>query len=196
MEALGLPTVADRGYDRINEGMFPDGLTEEELNGVRADGGVLDRAARPARADAYLKFTSYLGNSFTAPSTFTAEDKDKFFFTLTSPDGHVWIHAITFAAHNMGSLRAFGEMMVEDVRPKSVKVWKPSGWSTITLADGRDARKIELVPDAESGRQWRLYIVDGGQLYHAILLAAPDAIMRLDGGRYEDIVRTFDGMRR
>jgi hypothetical protein len=54
MEALGLPTVADRGYDRINEGMFPDGLTEEELNGVRADGGVLDRAARPARADAYL----------------------------------------------------------------------------------------------------------------------------------------------
>jgi hypothetical protein len=195
-EALGLPMIADRGYDRINEGMFPDGLTEDELSLVTADGPIIDRAAGSAQTDAYVTFTSYLGNSFTAPSRFTAEDKEKFFFTLTSPDGHVEINAITFAAHNTGSLRAFGEMMVEDVRPKSVKAWKPSGWSTITLADGREARKIELVPDAGSERQWRLYIVDGGQLYHAILLGAPDAIMGLEGGRYEDIVRTFDGVRR
>jgi hypothetical protein len=45
-EALGLPAIADRGYDRINEGMFPDGLTEEELSLVTADGQVLDRSAR------------------------------------------------------------------------------------------------------------------------------------------------------
>lgn len=46
MEALALPTIADRGYDRINEGAFPDGLTEQALTLVTADGRVIEPAAR------------------------------------------------------------------------------------------------------------------------------------------------------
>jgi hypothetical protein len=46
LEVLGLPMIADRGYDRINEGAFPDGLTEDELTLITADGRVIEPTAR------------------------------------------------------------------------------------------------------------------------------------------------------
>jgi hypothetical protein len=143
--------------------------------------------------DTYVKFTSHLGNSFVAPSQWTTTDKGDT-FSLKSPDGKAIIHAIMFTAEGSGPLNEFRETMASGLLPKEATGWKASNWTTIKLGEV-DAGKRELIPVPESHQQWRLYVMDGGKFYHAIVLNASADAMTLNGGFYENIVRTFNGVR-
>ena len=46
--------------------------------------------------------------------------------------------------------------------------------------------------DAESA--WRVYVLQNGECYHAILLHASSAMMLLNGGFYEECIRSFKGV--
>ena len=143
--------------------------------------------------DTYVKFTSHLDNSFVAPSQWTSTDKGDT-FSLKSPDGAAIIHAIMYTSEGSGTLKEFGETMASGLLPKGATAWKASDWTTIKLGD-RDAQKRDLIPIPESHQQWRLYVMDGGKFYHAIILNALNDAMTLNGGFYENIVRTFNGVR-
>jgi hypothetical protein len=157
--------------------------------GARGD----EKKGSAVRQDTFVKVTSHLGNSFVAPSQWTTTDKGDT-FSLESPDGRAVIHAIMFAAEGSGPLQAFRETIASGLLPSGATAWKASDWTPIKLG-GRDAQKRELVPVPESKQGWRLYVMDAGRFYHAIILNASADAMALNGGFYEDIVRTFDGVR-
>lgn len=143
--------------------------------------------------DTYVKHASHPGNSFVAPSQWSTTDSGDT-FSLKSPDGQAIIHAIMFTSEGSGSLTEFRERMAAGLLPKNATEWKASDWTAIKLGD-REAQKRNLIPVPESHQQWRLYVVDGGRFYHAIILNASNEAMTLNGGFYENIVRTFDGVR-
>ena len=143
--------------------------------------------------DTYVKFTSHLGNSFVAPSLWTTTDKGDT-FSLKSPDGQAIIYAIMYTSEGSGSLEEFGETMASGLLPDGARGWKPSKWTTVRIGE-HDAQKRDLVPVPKSHQQWRLYVVDAGEFYHAVILNASEVAMTLNGGFYENIVRTFDGVR-
>jgi len=47
----------------------------------------------------------------------------------------------------------------------------------------------------ESDQAWRIYVLDGGRFYHVIVLNASSTAMALNGGFYENVVRSFEGIR-
>ena len=146
------------------------------------------------RTDTFVKFTSHLGNSFVAPSKWTASDKGDT-FSLKSPDGLAIIHAIMFTAEGSGSLEEFSETMTSGLLPDGVPAWKQSRWTTIKLGE-QQARKRDLIPATASDQQWRLYVVDAGKFYHAIILNASNGAMLINSELYESTVRTFNGVRK
>ena len=151
-----------------------------------------ERKVAAVQQDTFVKFTSHLGNSFVAPSQWTATDNGDT-YSLKSPDGQAIIHAIMFTAKGSGSIDEFRETMASGLLPKDATGWSPSSWTTIKFGS-IDAGKRELIPAPPSHQQWRLYVVDGGKFYHAIILNASVEAMTLNGGFYENIVRTFDGI--
>ena len=138
-------------------------------------------------------FTSHLGNSFVAPSIFTQTDKGDT-FTLKSPDGQALIYTIMFTAEGSGTLTEFGELMASSLLPKGATKWHDSKWTAIKFAE-TVANKKELIPIPESHQQWRVYIVDGGKFYHAVILNASNIAMTLNGDFYEKIDCTFKGVK-
>ena len=154
---------------------------------------VVPKKKAVVQQDTYVKVTSHLGNSFVAPSQWTVTDKGDT-FSLETPDGQAFIHAIIFRSEGSGSLQEFRETMTSSLLPKTATGWKPSDWTTIKLGD-HDAQKRDLIPVPESDQQWRLYVVDGGKFYHAVILNASNTAMGLNGGFYENIVRSFEGVR-
>lgn len=143
--------------------------------------------------DKYVKFTSHLGNSFVAPSQWTTSDEGDT-FSLKSPDGHAVIHAIVYTSEGSGSLDDFRQTIITGLLPKEASRWKDSEWTAIKLGDV-EASKRELIPVPSEDHEWRLYVVDGGKYYHAIILNASTTAMSLNGEFYESIIRTFDGNR-
>ncbi len=162
---------------------------------VCATMGGCDRAKKESAVgtDTYVKVTSHLGNSFVTPSQWTTTDKGDT-FSLTSPDGQAIIHAIMFTAQGSGSIKEFRQTMASGLLPKEATAWKASDWTSIKLGE-RDAEKRDLIPVPESHQQWRLYVLDNGRFYYAIVLNASNTAMTLNGGFYENIVRTFNGVR-
>ena len=147
----------------------------------------------PVQQDRYVKFTSHLGNSFVAPSQWTTTDEGDS-FSLKSPDGHAVIQAIVYACEGSGSLDDFRQTMTTGLLPKEASRWKDSQWTAIKLGDVKASRR-ELIADPGTDHEWRLYVVDGGKYYHAIILNASTTAMTLNGDFYESIVRTFEGIR-
>lgn len=148
--------------------------------------------AVPVRSDTFVKFTSHLGSSFTAPSQWTMTDEGST-FSLKSPDGHAVISAMVFTAEGSGSLEDFRELTASTLLPKTATGWKDSQWSTIKLK-GSDAWKRELVPIPAGDEEWRLYVMGAGPYYHAVVVHATSVVMPLNGEFYEDIVRSFEGI--
>lgn len=147
----------------------------------------------PVKQDRFVKFTSHLGNSFVAPSQWTATDKGDT-FSLKSPDGHAVITTTVYTSEGSGSLDEFREMMTTGLLPDGASRWQDSKWTTIKLGDV-EAHRRELIAIPDSDTQWRLYVVDGGKYYHAIFLHASKITMALNGEVYETIVMTFEGIR-
>ena len=145
------------------------------------------------QGDRFVKFTSHLGNSFVAPSQWTTEDEGPT-FSLKSPDGHAVIHAVVYTSEGSGSLDDFRQTMTAGLLPKDSSRWKDSKWSEIKLGEVT-ASKRELIPIPDAEHEWRLYVVDGGKYYHAIVLNASTTAMSLNGEFYESIVCTFEGLR-
>ena len=154
--------------------------------------GAVEKKDSAVQQDTFVKRTSHLGNSFVVPSLFTTTDKGDT-FSLKSPDGQAIIHAIIFTAEGSGTFEEFQAMLASDLVPE--KTWKPSQWTPFKLGDGHDAQKRDFVPVGESDQQWRLYAVDGDKFYHAILLNASSPMMTLQGGFYDNIIRSFEGVR-
>jgi hypothetical protein len=147
----------------------------------------------PARGDRFVKFTSHLGNSFVAPSQWTSEDEGDT-FSLKSPDGHAVIHAIVYTSEGSGSLDECCQTMVAGLLPEAASGWKDSEWTEITLGGMRGSKRV-LIPVPEAETEWRLFVVDGGKYYHAIILNASNAAMSLNGEFYESVVCTFEGLK-
>jgi hypothetical protein len=145
------------------------------------------------QTDTYVEFKSHLGNSFVAPSLFTATDKGDT-FSLKSPDGRAIIHAIMYTAEGSGSINEFRETMASGLLPDGATAWKASDWTPIKFRE-HEAQKRDLIAVPESNQQWRLYVVDGGKFYHAIILNASNETMTLNGDFYENIIRSFHGVR-
>jgi hypothetical protein len=143
--------------------------------------------------DTYVKVTSHLGNSFVAPSQWTTTDKGDT-FSLKCPDGQAFIHAIVYTSEGSGTLQQFRETMTSGLLPKTATAWKPSDWTSIKFGES-DAQKRDLTPVPESDQAWRIYVMDGGRFYHVIVLNASSTAMALNGGFYENVVRSFDGIR-
>jgi hypothetical protein len=154
------------------------------------DGG----SPKGVQQDTAVKFESRIGNSFIAPSQWTAEDKDSI-FTLRSHDRHAIIHALTFTAEGSGTIEEFRQLMANNLLPEGTQ-WEPSEWSTLTLA-GEVAYRRDLVPVPDKDDQrWRLYVLRAGKMYHAIVLNASNVAMTLNGGYYEtDLISTFRPIR-
>ena len=55
--------------------------------------------------------------------------------------------------------------------------------------------KARLAGANEADQQWRLYVLMAGKFYYAIILNASGESMTLNGGFYENIVRTYRGVR-
>jgi hypothetical protein len=160
---------------------------------VAAVAGCNDGEGSPVQRDRYIKFTSHLGNSFVAPSQWTTEDEGNT-FSLKSPDGHAVIHTIIYTSEGSGSLDDFRQTMTTGLLPKNASHWKDSKWTEIKIGEVQ-ASKRDLVPVPATDHEWRLYVVDGGKYYHAIVLNASTTAMALNGEFYENIVRTFEGLR-
>jgi hypothetical protein len=145
--------------------------------------------------DTAVKFESRIGNSFIAPSQWTAEDRGST-FTLRSPDGHAVIHALTFSVEGSGTIEEFRNLMAVNLLPAGA-TWAPSEWSAITLA-GEAAYRRDLAPVPDKGDQrWRLYVLRAGKMYHAIVLNASKIAMSLNGGFYEtDLISSFHPIRK
>lgn len=142
------------------------------------------------KQDTFVKFTSHLGNSFVAPSMWTADDKGDT-YSLKSPDQQAIIHAIMFTEKGSGTIDEFKDMLTSGLLPKGATGWLQSEWSPIKLANA-DAMKRDLVPIPEGNQQWRLYVVHADRFYYAIILNASTPMMQLNGPFYESIVRTFE----
>jgi hypothetical protein len=145
------------------------------------------------KSDRFVKFTSHLGSSFTAPSQWTMSEEGTT-FSLKSPDGHAVISAMVFTAEGSGTLEEFRELTASSLLPKNATGWKDSPWSKIKLRDA-DAWKRELVPAPPGDEEWRVYLLHTGVYYHAVVLHATSVVMPLNGDFYEDIVRSFEGIR-
>jgi len=110
-------------------------------------------------------------------------------YTYTFP----LIYTTIFTAEGSGTLNDFGELMASSLLPKEASKWQESKWITIKFQETA-ANKKELIPVPESHQQWRVYIIDGGRFYHAVVLSASNGGMTLNGDFYENIVRTFKGV--
>jgi hypothetical protein len=54
----------------------------------------------------------------------------------------------------------------------------------------------DLVPIPETAEhRWRVYVVQTGKMYHAIIVQASSLGMKLNGGFYDELVRSFHGIR-
>jgi hypothetical protein len=99
-----------------------------------------------------------------------------------------------FTAEGSGSLDDFRETMSSGLLPKDSSGWKDSIWTAIKFGEF-DASHRELVPVPETHQQWRLFVMDGGRFYHAVILNASTSAMTVSGDFYENVVRTFEGVR-
>lgn len=143
--------------------------------------------------DTYIKFTSHLGNSFVAPARWTSVDNGDT-FSVKSTDGQAAIHSIMYTAEGSGSITDFRETMASRLLPEGATRWKETPWTTIGIGE-QEAQKRDLIPVPESHQQWKLFVVDGGKFYHAIIVNASNISMILNGGFFENIVQTFNGVR-
>jgi hypothetical protein len=144
--------------------------------------------------DEFVTFQSELGNSLVAPSSWTANDKGDNYL-VQSPDGHAWIQVLTFTVEGSGSIEEFRETIVTSLLPKESSGWTQSPWSTMKIGDA-EAIHRRLVPVPAGEHEWRVYLMQSGKLYHAIVLNATDEAMAANGDFYESIVLTFHGIRR
>lgn len=104
----------------------------------------------PVKQDRFVKFTSHLGNSFVAPSQWTATDKGDT-FSLKSPDGHAVITTTVYTSEGSGSLDEFREMMTTGLLPDGASRWQDSKWTTIKLGDVEaHRRELIAIPDSDT----------------------------------------------
>jgi hypothetical protein len=144
--------------------------------------------------DQFVTFQSDLGNSLVAPSNWTAKDKGDNYL-LQSPDGHAWIQVLTFSVEGSGSMEEFRETIIASFLPKKSSGWTQSPWSPVKIGDV-EAIHRRLVPSPVGEHEWRVYLIQSGSLYHAIVLNATQLAMEANGDFYESIVLTFQGIRR
>lgn len=139
--------------------------------------------------DTFVEFKSQLGNTIVYPSQWTPKDKGDA-FSLASPDGQAVINALTFTAEGTGTLAEFQDMMVSQIDgdgaiPK---------WTDIDIG-GITAQKRQLDSrDEDAESSWRVYVLQNGECYHAIFLNASTLVMDLNGGFYENVIRSFKGI--
>jgi hypothetical protein len=139
--------------------------------------------------DQFVEIKSELGHVLVAPSEWTFEDRGDSFL-LQSPDGHAWIHALTVMVEGSGSIEEFREIIVSKCLPKDATKWAPSIWSDFPIGQAI-AQKCVLLTDPPTEREWRVYVLQIGTYYHAIILSATDLAMEANGDFYESIVLTF-----
>ncbi|QDU29911.1 hypothetical protein ETAA8_50280 [Anatilimnocola aggregata] len=147
-------------------------------------------ACTPMERDIYVTATSQLGVTFTVPSQWTTTDEGNT-FSLESPDNHAAIHAVMFTAAGSGSLTECGDTILPGFLPKEAKQWADSKWQPITIGT-LPAMKRELVSVPATDHKWVLYVADGGEFYHAIILHGSKRAMDLNGPYYESLVLTFE----
>ena len=74
--------------------------------------------------------------------------------------------------------------------------WRDSAWTDIDIG-GIDANKIHLDSiDENAESSWRVYVLKTGECYHAIFLNASTLVIELNGGFYENVIRSFKGISR
>lgn len=137
----------------------------------------------------YVEFKSELGNKLICPSTWEMED-DGEVFRVSVPNGQAVINVHTYSIKGSGTLAEFQELMVSSIDGD----WESSAWAPIKIGDVK-AQKRSLVskdPNAESA--WRMYVMQQGDCYHAILLSAWTDILALNGDFYENVIKTFKGI--
>ena len=140
--------------------------------------------------DRLVTFRSHLGNSFVAPSEWEAEDKGDTYL-LRSPDGNALIQVLTLPVKGGGSIEEFRETILKSHLPPECSGWTPSEWSSVEIGDSHAICR-HLVPIPTSNQEWRVYVLQSGRLYHAIVLTSTAEGMVLDGEFYESIVRSFE----
>jgi hypothetical protein len=111
-----------------------------------------------------------------------------------SPSGRLTATPSFTQSEGSGSLDDFRQTITTGLLPKDASHWKDSPWTEIKLGETK-ASKRELIPIPSADHEWRLYVVDGGKYYHAIVLNASSTAMSLNGDFYESIVCTFKGLR-
>ncbi len=139
--------------------------------------------------DTFIKFQSQIGNTINYPSQWLTEDEGDT-FRLWSPDGHAVISVATFTVAGSGSLEEFQETMVSSIKGD----WRRSEATTIDI-DGKAALTLQLDPQDKNGESsWRVYVLRDGDFYHSLVLNASSLVMEVNGGFYEELIRTFKGI--
>ena len=141
------------------------------------------------KTDTTTEFRSRIGNSIVLPSQWTAEDKGDTFI-LTSPDSYATINIFSFTVEGSGTIADFRELMVAQVPGE----WKESEWEEVDF-DGVPGQKRRLTSvDENAEAAWCVYVLQTGQFYHALILRSWEAMMVLNGGFYEECIRSFKGV--
>ena len=136
-----------------------------------------------------VKFTSKLGNSIVHPEHWTTNDKGDA-FSVAAPNGQAIINVLTFAVEGTGELSDLQRLMVDYVKGE----WIKSGWTEIEIG-GMAGAKLELEPKLEeTDTSWRLYALRNGHCYHAIFLNGLTLVLTLNGGFYEGVIESFEGI--
>ncbi len=141
------------------------------------------------KQDTFVEFKSQLGNTIVHPSEWLPGDTGDA-FSLASPDGRAIINVLTFTVEGTGTLGEFQDMMVSQIDGDR----RDSEWTDIDIG-GINAKQRQLDSTDENGKSsWRVYVLQNDKCYHAIFLNASSLVMELNGGVYENVIRSFKGI--
>lgn len=138
--------------------------------------------------DIAVKVESRCGNTIVVPSLWGVEDEGDV-LRLTSSDGHARITVLTFTVEGSVTFSEFQDLLLVGLDGE----WEDSVWTDVDI-NGNCAKKKCLYPtDDDAPHAWNVYALRSGEYLHGVLVQAEPLVLRLNGGFYEELVRSFQG---
>jgi hypothetical protein len=175
--------IGDREYVRTVEGTWQ---RKEQAVIDEPNEGVIKR-------DVMVKIRSRIGNTIVLPSQWTSVDSaldGGYSFLLSSPDGQAAINILSFTAEGIDDVTEFRTLIVSQMEGD----WQKSEWEKVDFGGVTGMKRHLTSADEDAESAWRVYVLQNGECYHAILLHASSAMMLLNGGFYEECIRSFKGV--
>jgi hypothetical protein len=137
----------------------------------------------------YVEFESHVGCVIVAPEFFELDDRGSLFVLS---DGQAQVVVQVYSVEGSGLPEEFRKLMLETLKERDGP-WR-EGEEAVVEIGGAYASKDVLEPvdeDDEAAETIWHYTLPGERYYYSLMIRSSPMIVRLNGGFYEGLVRSF-----